>query len=184
MTTRKISATNYPVTLAEAKLRLRIDSSADDTDLQMMIEAATGLAQSITRRSIATNTWQLKLDAFPAEIRLLHPPIVAVQSITYVDPDGATQTLAGSAYSVDTASEPGWILPADGTEWPDTKDTANAVTVNYTAGYGLSCPSEIKQFILLQVGHMYRNREAVADKAMSVVPYGERMLDEFKLWEV
>lgn len=184
MTTRKISATNYPVTLAEAKLRLRIDGSADDTDLQLMIEAATGLAQSMTRRSIATNTWQIKLDAFPAEIRLLHPPIVAVQSITYVDANGVTQTLSAGAYSVDSTSEPGWILPADGTEWPETKDTANAVTVNYTAGYGLACPPEIKQFILLQVGHMYRNREAVTDKTPSVMPYGERMLDEFKLWEV
>lgn len=192
MTTRLITQTDFPVTVAEAKLRLRIDDTgvpaddaAQDADIQMMITAATELAENKTRRSIATNTWQLKLDAFPAEIRLLYPPLVSVTSITYVDTAGVTQTLDASAYYVDSHSEPGWVVPATDTVWPDTMTTANAVTVNYTAGYGAAnCPAAIKQFILMHVGHMFRNREAVTDKAMTVMPYGERMLDRFTLFEV
>ena len=184
MTTKLIATTTWPVTLAEAKLRLRIDGTDDDADLQMMIEAATDLAANMTRRSIAVCSWQVRLDAFPSEIRLLHPPILTVQSVKYIDPDGALQTLDPAAYSIDKDSEPGWLRPADGTTWPETKATANAVTIDYTAGWGTSCPSAVKQFILLQVGHMYRNREAASDRPLMVAPYGERLLDRWKLWEV
>jgi len=191
MATRLIAQTQYPVSLTEAKFRLRIDDTgvpatdgAQDADIGAMIEAATQLAESMTRRSIATTQWRLTLDAFPAEIRLLHPPIVSVQSIQYIDPNGATQTLPATEYSVDSASEPGRIQPAAGTQWPETMQTANALTVNYTAGWGANAPAAVKQFVLLQVAHMYRNREAVSEKPLTVVPYGERLLDAHKLWEV
>ena len=184
MTNRLISQTNFPVTVDEAKVRLRIDGTADDVDLAMMIQAATQLATTMTRRSIATDTRQIKLDAFEDEISLDYPPIVAVQSITYLDENGQTQTLAGSAYVVDTASEPGRIVPAFGTTWPKTRDTINAVTVNYTAGFGAACPAAIKQFILLQVGHMYRTREAASDKPMQAVPFSEHLLDQYRMLEV
>ena len=64
MTTRLISQTNFPVSVDEAKLRLRIDGTAEDPDLAMRIQAATQLPTPITRRSIASDTLQLKLDAF------------------------------------------------------------------------------------------------------------------------
>ena len=185
MTTRLISQTHFPVDVAEAKLRLRIDGTAEDDDLELMIKAATQLATTMTRRSIASDTWQLKLDAFPDEIRLDYPPIVAVQSITYIDEAGATQTLASNKYIADVSSEPGRIVPAFGATWPATRNTINAVTVNYTAGYGGHlCPAAIKQFILLQVGHMYRTREAASDKPMQVVPFSEHLLDQYRMLEV
>ena len=191
MATRLITQTQYPVGLAEAKVRLRIDDTgvpatdeAQDADIEAMIAAATQLAESMTRRSIATTQWRLTLDAFPAEIRLLHPPIVSVQSVQYIDANGTAQTLPATEYTVDTESEPGCILPAAGTEWPETMETANALTVNYTSGWGTQAPAAIKQFILLQVAHMYRNREAASEKPLTVVPYGERLLDAHKLWEV
>lgn len=184
MTTRLISQTNFPVTVAEAKTRLRIDGTADDADVDLMIQAATEMAKASTRRSIATDTWRLTLDAFPEAIQLLYPPIVAVSSITYVDQNGDTQTLSSAAWSLDAASEPGWVLPAAGTVWPATMETANAVTVNYTAGFGLACPSPIKQFILLHVGHMYRSREAASDKALQSLPFVDALLDAFRLQEV
>jgi len=191
MATRLISQTEFPITTDQAKFRLRIDETgipdvdeSEDADIEAMLKAATQLAESMTRRAIAVGTYKLTLDAFPSEIRLLHPPIVSVQSIQYVDADGVTQTLNPTAYSVDIESEPGCIIPADDTDWPETKETANAVTVNYTAGWGLATPEAVKQFILLHAGHMYRSREAVTDKPMTALPYGDRMLDSYKLWEV
>lgn len=191
MTTRLISQTDLPVTVAEARLRLRIDTTgdavvdaADAADLTMMIAAATELAKGLTRRSIATDTWRLTLDAFPESIQLLYPPVVAVTSITYVAPTGATQTLLPAAFSLDAASEPGWVLPAVGTAWPETMATANAVTVQYTAGFGLACPAPIKQFILLHVGHMHRAREAASDRPMTAIPFADALLDAYRLQEV
>ena len=84
-------------------------------------------------------------DAFPdAEIELLKPPVTSVNSVTYVDAAGATQTLPGASYSLDAATFPGWLLPAYGTEWPETRDRANAVTIRFTTGYAptrILCPA-------------------------------------------
>lgn len=151
MTTRLISTGTEPVTAAEVKTLTGIDGTDFDARIALLIPAIRQQAEQYTARSFAVNTWQIKLDAFPAEIRLLWPPVVSVSSITYVDTAGVTQTMDAANYSVDTHSEPGWILPAYGLDWPDTYDTANAVTVNYTAGEGASAPKEVKAWIATMI---------------------------------
>lgn len=151
MTTKLVSAGTEPVTADEIKTLIPLDGTDHDTRIALLIPALRQQAEQYTGRSFAINTWQVKLDAFPAEIRLLWPPVVSVTSITYVDSDGATQTLDAANYSVDSHSEPGWVLPAYGLDWPATYDTANAVTVNYTAGYGASCPKEVKWWIAAHI---------------------------------
>lgn len=151
MTTKLVSSSTEPVTAAEVKTLIGLDGTDHDARIALLIPALRQQAEQMTGRSFAVNTWQIKLDAFPAEIRLLWPPIVSVVSITYVDTAGATQTLDAGAYSVDSHSEPGWVLPAADTDWPSTLDTANAVTVNYTAGEGASAPKEVKLWIAARI---------------------------------
>lgn len=183
MTTRLISTATEPVSVAEAKLRLRIDGTDDDADLGMMISAARSMCEQQTGRAIALSTYELRIDAFPAgEIRLMWPPVASVESITYLDADGAEQTLPQAAYALDAHSEPGWILPAHGTDWPATIDAANAVTVTYTAGEGADCPAALKQWILLHVGHWYRNREAATDRQLMATPFSDGLLDRYRVW--
>ena len=148
MTTRRMSVVTEPVTTAELKTLIPLSGNDFDLRLAALIPALRQEAEQITRRALARSTWRLQLDAFPpAEIRLLWPNLVSVDSIEYVDTTGATQTLAPGAYFVDTHSEPGWVLPAAGTSWPSTYATANAVTVNYTAGAGASSPETLKLWI-------------------------------------
>lgn len=183
MTTRLISTTTEPVTVAEAKTRLRIDGTDDDVDIGIMIAAAREMCEQQTGRSIALATWELKLDAFPSwEIELLWPPIATVTHVKYIDTSGVLQTLDASAYTLDTHLEPGRVVPVYDTEWPTTRETENAVTVRYTAGYGASCPQALKQWILLQVGHWYRNREAATDRQMVVTPFGDGLLDRYRVF--
>jgi uncharacterized phiE125 gp8 family phage protein len=152
MTTRRITTTTEPVTAADVKTLLPLTGTDFDTRIALLIPALRLQAEQITQRALAVSTWQLKLDAFPDnEIRLLWPPITAISSITYVDINGDTQTLDSSAYSLDSHSEPGWVLPATGTDWPETYDTANAVTVNYTAGYGADAPEAVKLWIAAMI---------------------------------
>jgi len=140
-------------------------------------------------RALITQQWQLNVDTFPTPytwaswgspwpppayvwpevmvwwprqyaIILPLPPLQSVQSVTYIDETGATQTLDPSAYVVDTQSEPGAIMPSYGTVWPTTRWVPNAVTVKFTAGYGAApaVPEPIKVWIKQAVAYRYDNR--------------------------
>lgn len=54
-----------PVTLAEAKLHLRVDFADDDALITMLISAARAHAENVCRRAFVTQKWDLFLDAFP-----------------------------------------------------------------------------------------------------------------------
>lgn len=151
MTTRRISTTTEPATVEQIKALIPILGTDHDSRITTLISALRMEAEQMTNRSLATSTWQIKLDEFPDEIRLLWPPIASVQSIEYVDTAGATITLNPALYIVDSHNEPGWILPAANTTWPSTYDTANAVTVNYTAGYGATSPDALKLWMAARI---------------------------------
>lgn len=80
------------------------------------------------------------------EIFLPVPPLLAVQSITYIDatsPVGIQQTLDPSQYLVmpppgvvnGEAPPPACITPAFGTVWPQTQQQKGAVQIVFSAGY-------------------------------------------------
>ena len=70
-------------------------------------------------RALVTQTWELVINTFPThEIKMPLPPLQSVTSVKYDDGEGVEQTLSTSLYTVDTASEPGWIVPPIGTGWP------------------------------------------------------------------
>lgn len=156
-----------PVTLAEARLHLKSDDSAttDDTLITALITAARELAENETRRALITQTWKLTLDEFPAEglIYVPRPNLISVTSITYIDDDGVSQTLASDQYTVVTDTLPGEIHVAYDVDWPTTRAVPAAVTVNFTCGYGATAaavPGPIKAAMLLDIGDMYVNRES------------------------
>lgn len=155
-----------PVALADAKAHLRVDATTDDTLISALITAARQYAETVTRRAMVTQTWDLTMDEWPDSDRIIVPlpPLQSVTSITYKDTDGTASTLATTEYIVDTKSEPGRIVLAYGKDWPTTTlYPAGAITVRFTAGYGeaTAVPQGIKQAILLLVGHWYEQREAV-----------------------
>jgi len=88
------------------------------------------------------------------------PPLQSVTSISYVDADGATQVLDSARYTGDIAGQPGWVV-VDEDGWPDTMETANAVTIRFVCGYGLasSVPASLRAAMLLHVGDLYENRQ-------------------------
>lgn len=175
MTTRRLTITAEPVTLAEVKALIPILGTDHDARITTLISALRLEAEQITGRSLATSTWQTKLDAFPDEITLLWPVIVSVQSVVYVDKNAATQTLGASLYVVDTHSEPGRIVRATNTDWPETYDTPNAVTINYTAGYGASSPEALKLWMAARI-------RAEIDGDTSANNWLDGLLDNLKIY--
>jgi uncharacterized phiE125 gp8 family phage protein len=155
-----------PITTNEAKAHLRIDASDEDNLITGYITAARQLCELYARRALVTQTWDLSLEQWPGcdQIELPRPPLQSVTSISYIDSNGATSTLASSSYIVDTASEPGRVILAYGATWPTvTLRPGPAITVRYVAGYGAAAavPELYKQALKLIVGHFFENREQV-----------------------
>lgn len=124
----------------------------------------------ILGRALLTQTWNLHLDAFPGggggeylqdrrrsdRIRIPLPPLQSVDSVTYIDTAGTTQTLATSKYRVGKG-EPGFIEPSYGESWPTTRMVADAVTIRFTAGYGAraAVPQVLKDALKMHVQANY-----------------------------
>lgn len=172
-----------PLSLAEAKLHCKVDVTDDDALITALIVAARRLAEAQTGRVLVTQSWKQTLDALPvAAIALYLPPLQSVQSVKYYDIDGVQKTLAGTDYTVHTSTQLGLVVPAYGTTWPGTRDVPEAVEIAFTAGYGnaAAVPQEIKQWMLLQIGHWYENREASGDRR-DPLPYVDALLDPYRV---
>lgn len=187
---RLVDATIEPVTLAEAKAHLNVFDASRDTLITSLIKAARTTCEERLQRTLLQTDWELTLDGFPCAIPLRMPRVLSVVSVTYVDVDGAPQVLSPTSYQVDDKSEPGWIVPAYGYAWPDTRDQINAVTVVYRCGYGADAaavPMPIRQWVLLMIGSLFENRETViATPGIVAVDLGfaERLLDTYRVWAV
>lgn len=178
-----------PVSLAEAKLHCRIEADATDEDALIagLIVAARQAAEHETGRALVRQVWRMSLDAFPvAAIEAPHPPLISVDEIRYIDPDGALQTLDETAYRLHRSSISGLILPAYGTRWPATRLDVGAVEIDLTVGYGdaADVPQAIKHWMLLSIGTWYACRETVTSGQLSSLPRNawDALLDPYRAW--
>lgn len=147
--TRTVAPASEPLELDAVKLHLRVEHTADDDLITALIQAAREQAESYTGRALIAQTWVLTDTAPSDPLSLPRWPVLSITSIT----DNAVATSAYTAYLGDDAQ----LVPAGG--WSGT------VVVTYTAGYGLdgdSVPAALKQWMLLQIGQWYENREGTA----------------------
>jgi uncharacterized phiE125 gp8 family phage protein len=184
-----------PLTLDELKNHLRVDFDDDDALIASLGVAARSKCEDHIARSFITTGWVLTLDRFPLPqinsatgqaslgwsqlnwsperiypstsepIRIPRADLVAVSSLTYVDPNGTTQTLDPSQYQVQ-AGAPGMVYPARGLTWPASSVQSASVQVSFTAGYGTdpsAVPDTVKAVIKLLTALMYERREEIGE---------------------
>lgn len=176
----------YPVTLAEAKKHVHAEDFTDDDDLiTLFIKAATEHAESFTGRALIDQTWNLYLDVFPTTpIEIPLPPLIDVVGVFYLDADDVEREFSAANYVVDDASEPARITLANSASWPTIATVANAVRIQFRAGYldtsspqVAAVPFDIKAAILLHVGSLYAMREeVVVGQTVAQLPWGAEAL--------
>ena len=182
-----------PVTLAEAKAHLRVDTSDDDTYIGTLITAAREWCEQYLDRTLVNTQWTMRLDSFPYEIELPRPPIASsgtttAVSLTYTLGNESTATLSASSYRVDRNATPGVVRQLRAGTWPANLDDYNAISVTWWAGYGSSgssVPAAIRHAILLLVGHWYDGARQAAVSSGAVpqdVPYGVKSLLGSQSW--
>lgn len=185
-----------PVTLAEAKLHLRVDGDDDDGLIAIQIAAATKWCQDYTRRQFITATKTLYLSAWPCRqneelpsaIRVPTPKLQSVTWVKYYDVDGTLQTLSASTgYQVSTYGDIGLIAPAYGASWPSVRCSVfNPIEVKFICGYGAAAdvPEHVKAAVLMLLGHLYRNRESEITGTITskFEVAAERLLSSERIW--
>lgn len=144
MTTRiVVPPVDYPVTIEEVKAAMRADP-AEVTDQDILFEvwvaAETEKIEHELGRALMRQTRELKLDFFPDDIELSGLPVLAVESVSYINEDGIEQQVDALDYSPDDYADPEahrfWIKRAVDVDWPETLDDAvDVVRVRYRCGY-------------------------------------------------
>ena len=174
-----------PVTYAEAKAYLRMETDADQSLITGLITAARRVIENQKGRSFVSTTWELILDGFPygggyykrAErynygnpnwlpntnaqpIALPRSPLLSVDAVQYLNTSSTWITLDPSLYRV-VPGTPGQILPAYGTLWPFPLPQDASVRVQFRAGYSADAslvPETVKIAIKQYVVALYENR--------------------------
>ena len=184
-----------PLTLAEAKLYLRVDSTTENSLITGMIVSARQMVETYTRRALATQTWDFRYPWFMDTRRpLIVPkaPLQSVTSVTYLDEDGNSQTLGASNYAVRTFSGAvagrGYVELKDDVSLPSVyTDAIMPVTVRAVCGYGVAVdvPDGLKMAIYLMLGDLYEQRQetmmSVSSKTKTTT---ERLMSPYRLEQV
>lgn len=149
------------VTAAEARAFLGAPATQTDAALEMMVGAAQQtidgppgwLWRSLGPQVLAT----LRPDFSCME--LTFPPIIAVDSIKYLDLDWVPQTVDPADYVLDLNT----IRLVPGAAWPAAAATPSAVRIRYSAGYDGNdvdaggtgaVPRNAQYGVLMMVQHM------------------------------
>ena len=174
-----------PVTLAEAKAHLRLETALDDAQVSAAIAAARQWVEGYCWRGLVTQTLELVLEEFPEddEFELPRGNLASITSVKYLDTLGVEQTWAADQWETDTAAVPGFLRPAYGVSWPVTRDTWNAIVVRYVVGWaGADVPGPIKSAILLLVSHLYEQRTPETTAALNKVSFAvDALLSPYRL---
>ena len=165
--TETVAPTTEPVTLAYAKLHLRVDTTTDDSLISNLIIAARQYAEIFCARSFAQHTYRADLPNFYDLMELPLGPVQAISSIKYYDTASPSvlQTLDSAVYALHHDS----VIRNYGQVWESVAIRPDAVQVTYTTGYSdlaspedtiANVPQAAVAAMLLLVGDLHENKEA------------------------
>lgn len=150
-----------PVSVANAKAHARIDGTDEDTLIPFYIAAARDHVELYCGVRFAERTGvALKCESFDDFAILPEAPVTAVTAITYIDTEGATQTLSTDVYEVRNQGLDCSIVLKYNQVWPSIQ-AGSRITVTVTIG-SATVPGAVTAALLLMFGHLYANREAVS----------------------
>lgn len=152
------------VTLADAKAHLRVEEDVENTLIQSHINAAELFAVNYLARNV-----------------------YADQSALTTAISGTASTLSAATAAYIAAVESAATISSDveaGIALDAADMTYQAAQQNAKRTYaGIVLNDAIKSAILLLVGHLYLNREAGTDKAISEIPFGVyALLQPFRVY--
>ena len=175
-----------PVSLAEARAFLRLDSEAEDGLVSTLVAAARLHVESVTGRALVNQSWRLVLDAWPTDCVVTLPvsPLVSLTAITAYDEDGDDHPLPMAQFEAAAGVTPARLnLPRTVAGMPVLRERFG-IEVDYVAGFGEAddVPSDLKRGVLALVAHWFEHRDAVlvAGSGAVIPPGFNQMISPYR----
>jgi uncharacterized phiE125 gp8 family phage protein len=188
-----------PVSVAQAKEWLLIsDDTSHDNTIAKLVKAMREHAENLTHRAFVQRSYTLYMDAWPYDaewgirIDLPFPPLRSVTSLKYTDTGGTLQTMDAADYSVQSAYEPAFIIPAYGEIWPSIRKWPDSIQVAFVAGYDPGSPQDqqgyrdampgaLLTWMEARIATLFENREQIiTGTIVAALPrdHADGMLDD------
>jgi uncharacterized phiE125 gp8 family phage protein len=172
-----------PLTLAETKGHLRVETSADDALIAGLIRTVRDYLERQTGLSLLTRTFRLYLDGWPPArvIQIGRGPVQTIEAVTVYDAEGAPVAVDAAGFVLDGQARPArLILPRQ----PQPGQAINGIEIDFSAGFGAAgadVPDTLKRAMLLHAALLYEFRGAVLpDDQPAAVPAGyDRLIAPF-----
>lgn len=144
-----------PVSLAETRQWLRIDTTDEDETLLALIGAARRWAEAWLNRVLVAQDWRTSWESWPASGLVLPvAPVRAVTAVRLVDAAGVSVEAPAAHWRLDPAS--GRLMRLV----PGPVPQGGCVEADLAAGYGqpAQTPQPIRQAILVLIAHLHAHR--------------------------
>ncbi|MBB5537388.1 head-tail connector protein [Rhizobium giardinii] len=173
-----------PLTLAETKAHLRLDSGAEDALISALIRTAREHLERETGLAFLTRSFRLYLDDWPRSrvIQIVRGPVQTIEAVTVYDAAGMPGEIDVSGFVLDGQARPArLVLPKQ----PAPGRAMHGIEIDFSAGFGATgadVPDTLKRAMLLHLALLYEFRGAVApDDQPAAVPAGyDRLIAPFR----
>jgi uncharacterized phiE125 gp8 family phage protein len=168
-----------PVTLAQAKAHLRVDSDAEDALISVLISAARRQVEAMTGLALMNQGWSFLADDWPVKGEFALPlhPLIAVEELRVHGEEGDPAMIDPAHYYVDRWARPARLILRE-RNWPRPGRIANGIEIEATLGFGDEAddvPEDLRQAILRLVTHWHERRGDEAGRPLGfdtlIAPY-------------
>ena len=162
-----------PISLDQAKARLRIADTSQDAHLTHLIRSARQRVEGETGRALITQTWLERRDAwdgdgrlcaFATQFKLLKPPLISIEAITTYAVDDTPTSHDPTDFFIDTLSEPGRLALRPNGQFPQPGRGVGGIELRFVCGYG-SDPGDVPAPLIEAIGQLV---EAMAEGGLDV----------------
>lgn len=171
-----------PLSLAEAKVWLKVDGPEDDDLVRALIVAARLMVEAEIGQVLMARNWRLIGDQWPmGETITVRPgPVLSVVAARVFNAQGQATTITATSFTVLAQEETAAIIPA---ERPAPGRAHGGIEIDVRLGYGesvASVPENIRLAIRRLVALWYDNRGERADPDQGLPPQIRALLRPYR----
>ncbi len=160
-----------PVTVAQLRDHLRLDSSEDNL-LASLISSARMVVEAQSGVHLINQKWNFILDEWPQNhVALSQWPVISVDKINVIGTE--VELVSPETYRLETYARPATIWLNEGQIWPQIKRDKMGIVIEASIGYGARAddvPEPLRHVIMLLAAHWFESNEWNGQIPSSLIP--------------